>query len=105
VVWARFDDNWDDEAVIAALTATAYRAYVSGLLYGARYLTDGRVPAIALRPALRRAADELVKAELWEPVDAGWYAPRWKEHYPSRDDLAAAREHARERQRRRRADP
>ena len=99
MVWARFDDGWIDEPVIMALSANAFRAYLSGLCYSARYLTDGRVPAIALRGNEPRAARELIKAELWEPVDAGWYAPRWHEHFPSRAEIETARDHNAERKR------
>jgi len=102
MVWARFDDNWADDACIKSLSPNAFHAYTYGLLYGARYTTDGRVPAVALIPRDRNAADELVKAGLWEVADSGWYAPKWHEHYPSAAELVEAREAARARQRRRR---
>jgi len=102
VVWARFDDDWDDRPEILALTAQGHRAYVASILYVARFTTDGHLPAAALKTRDARAAAELVKRGLWEPTEAGWYAPLWREHVPSRADLEKARNANAERVRRHR---
>lgn len=102
MVWARFSDDWADQPQVISLSASAFRAYVESILYASRYTTDGVVPADALKARDRRAAAELVKAGLWQEQPGGWYAVPWREHVPPRADLNKARDHAAERQRRKR---
>jgi hypothetical protein len=102
MVWARFSDDWADRPAIIALSAIGFRAYVESVIYVARYTTDGHVPREALKARDRKAAPELTKAGLWEPLEGGWYAPLWREHVPPRAELDKARTSAAERQRRRR---
>jgi hypothetical protein len=102
VVWARFSDDWNDQPRIIALSATAFRAYVEGVMYAARYTTDGHIPAEALKARDRRAVPELTRCGLWEVNGTGWYAPLWRDHVPPSAELDKARERAADRQRRRR---
>lgn len=102
VVYAKFSDDWADQPVILSLTATAFRAYTESVLYVARYTTDGDVPAESVKARDRKAAPELTAKGLWEPRNGGWHAPHWREHVPSRADLAKARSVAADRQRRHR---
>jgi hypothetical protein len=102
MVWARFSDDWADQPQVITLSATAFRAYVEGVLYAAKYTTDGHVPTDAVKGRDKRAAPELVRCGLWEKNGTGWYAPHWREHVPPQADLDKARSSAAERQRRRR---
>lgn len=102
MVWARFSDDWNDQPIIIALSAVAFRAYAESVFYVARYTTDGLVPSEAVKQRDRRAAKELERCGLWEKTEAGWYAPHWAEHVPPKAELEKVREAAAERQRRRR---
>lgn len=103
MVWARFSDDWADQPRVIALSSSAFRAYVEGVLYAGKYTTDGQIPTHALKARDRRAAPELVRAGLWETTTQGWYAPLWREHIPPLAELEKARAYAAERQRRRRS--
>lgn len=103
VVWARFSDDWADQPAVVTLTASAFRAYVESILYASRFTTDGVIPAEALRSRDRRAMPTLIKAGLWEDRGAGTvYAPLWRDHVPSREDLSKSRSATADRQRRHR---
>ena len=91
MVWARLSDDWAERPEILSLTAPAFRTYVEAMLYVARHTTDGHIPAAVLRTRDTRSIPELVKRGLWETTEAGWYAPLWREHLPSRADLERAR--------------
>ena len=72
MAWTRLDDGFADHPKVAPLSDPAFRAFVAGLGYANRYLTDGEIHAHELRknvaPKVRR---ELVAAELWHERDDG----------------------------------
>lgn len=76
----------------------------------AAHLTDGQVPADALRLVCRRNVDkyarELVERHLWAEEIDGWAFVDWHQWQASKATIEAKRESARARQarRRRRAD-
>lgn len=67
--WANFDDNFADHPKVLGLSDGAFRLHTSGILYCARYLTDGDVPQAQvpkLTPNYRPAhLKELVTEGLW----------------------------------------
>lgn len=69
MTWANFDDNFADHPKVLALSDGAFRLHVSGILYCARYLTDGKVPKAkvsGLTPGYKAAhLRELTVARLW----------------------------------------
>lgn len=74
MTWAKFDDGFTQHPKIIGLSDAAFRLHVAGVCYAARNLTDGIILAAVL-PTLRprayfRAADELVKAGVWDHIDA-----------------------------------
>lgn len=67
--WANFDDAYADHPKVMALSDGAFRLHTSGILYSARYLTDGVVPkevATRLTPHYKpQHLRELIVAGLW----------------------------------------
>lgn len=88
--WLRVDDAFTDHPKIAGLSDRAFRAHVEGLVYCARYLTDGQVPR-AKGPA-PRVATELERAGLWSSTKRGWMIHDFLDYNPSRSDTLAKRE-------------
>jgi hypothetical protein len=74
VTWVKLDDHFADHPKILGLSDAAYRAYVDGLCYCARYLTDGAIPTAAVKVVSRRRAKvtaELLEAGLWDQNGKG----------------------------------
>ena len=66
MAWAKLDDGFGDHPRIAPLSDKAFRAYVLGLCYANRYLTDGDLPALAVaKLATAKTRNELVAVGLW----------------------------------------
>jgi len=66
VTWVKLDDHFPDHPKILGLSDAAFRSYVDGLCYCARYLTDGRIAAAPLRKLARpKVVAELQSADLW----------------------------------------
>lgn len=66
MTWVRLDDRFTENGKVAELSDKAFRAYVAGLCYSARNLTDGHLKPSAL-PGITRGR----KACLAELEDAG----------------------------------
>lgn len=67
MVWVQIDDGFDEHPKVARLGDGAFRAFVEGLCYSNRNLTDGRINSgIARLRGWTRRARELVNAGLWE---------------------------------------
>jgi hypothetical protein len=90
VTWAKFDDNFADHPKVVALSDGAFRLHATGIIYCARYLTDGEVP-VGQVPRLTPHYNpshlrELVVAGLWKAEGAvylihdytQWNTPRAK---------------------------
>jgi hypothetical protein len=77
MTWTRLPDDFGDDPAMLAVSRSARLLHVEGLAYGNRHLTDGAVPAAALR-TLTDAVDpdadvaELVAAGLWTATADGW---------------------------------
>lgn len=69
---AEVDDNFADHGKVWRLSDAAFRLHTSGILYCARLITDGFVPANKVQklvPKFRvKALDELVSAGMWTAV-------------------------------------
>jgi hypothetical protein len=72
VTWVKLDDGFADHPKIEALSGDSYRAFIGGLCYCARFLTDGHIPATRIKKlGGRKVLSELDRAGLWEPNGDG----------------------------------
>ena len=72
MTWVKLDDGFADHPKIESLSGDAYRAFIGGLCYCARFLTDGHIPAVRIRKlGGRKVLAELERAGLWEPNGDG----------------------------------
>lgn len=93
MTWVRIDDTFPDHPKVVGLTDSAFRTYVAGLCYAARYLTDGAIPSSALRSiGPRKAAAELERAGIWQRTDHGYAIRDYLDYNPSRAEVEANRE-------------
>lgn len=99
--WLRLSSGFADHPRIRTLSDSAFRLYIAGLCYAARYETDGRLP-FDLSKA-RRPIAELLDAQLWAKNGTGYEIHDWAQWQKARDELAELRSSAAERQRRYRA--
>jgi hypothetical protein len=90
VTWVRLDDHFADHPKILGLSDGAYRAFVDGLCYASRYLTDGHIPTAAVKTIARhklRPVAELIEAGLWEQNGSGVIVHDYLEFQPSRSTV------------------
>lgn len=105
MTWLKIDDNFAQHPKVAALADAAFRLHVSAMCYASRNLTDGFIPQSVLRMLAWKSSDpdndaiELVQAGLWDTEPDGWRIHDYLEYNPSRDEIEADREAARERMR------
>lgn len=105
--WIRLDDQFADHPKMTLAGSLAQLLYVSGLAYASRYLTDGYIPSAAIPrlhvwdiapvPDNMELAERLVKAGLWERTEGGYQIHDYLNYNPSRAQVEADREKARER--------
>jgi hypothetical protein len=73
--YATFDDSFCDHPKIAGLTDSAFRLHTAGILYCARHLTDGLIPADEVPRLVRRyrkaSLVDLTDRALWVPAGGG----------------------------------
>lgn len=98
--WARLDDGFPQNPKVIGLSDAAFRAYVEGICYATRHLTDGMVPRASVREP--DAATELVRAGLWNTERRGWQVHDWHDWNPTAERIKQQRKDAAERMRRRR---
>lgn len=95
MTWANFDDNFADHPKVAGLSDGAFRLHTSGILYSARYLTDGVVPVSAakrLTPGYQPGhLTELVSAGLWALEEGGYHIHDYLQWNRSRDQILSER--------------
>lgn len=74
--WVRIDDLFPEHPKVVGLSDAAFRAYIEGLCYANRHLTDGVIPARVLERmgVGAEVAGELVEARLWHEAGSGAYA-------------------------------
>lgn len=94
--WANFDDCYPDHPKVIGLSDAAFRLHTSGVIYCARYKTDGFIPkpqVSKLVPAFRNATlNELTRADLWVTDGAGYYIHDYLEWNRSRAEIEAEKE-------------
>jgi hypothetical protein len=101
MTWIRLDDQFIDHPKILAISDEAFRAYVSGLCYASRYLTDGLLPNAALsKICSKRARKVLTEAQLWHDHEEGIMINDFLEYNPSKEDTERKRAQAAERMKR-----
>jgi hypothetical protein len=84
VTWVKLDDHFADHPKILGLSDRAYRAYVDGLCYCARYLTDGKIGGAPLKRLTKPVVvTELTTAGLWEYNGDGVVVHDYLEYQPS----------------------
>lgn len=105
MAWAKLDDGIFDNPKIVNLSKDAKLLYLVGLVYCAKYLTDGRLTPANVR-IVQAVADvngasveELRSAHLWKPQGGDFLVNDWTEYNPPASKVREAREAAKERMR------
>ncbi|WP_280391259.1 hypothetical protein [Nocardia wallacei] len=104
MTWFKVDDGFWSHPKTVGLSDAAVALWVRAGAYACQHLTDGAIPAAALRMVGERAAaDELVASGLWVETAGGYAFHDWAEYQETSDAVKDRRAAARERQRRSRA--
>lgn len=99
VTWVKIDDSFPDHPKITRLSDAAFRAYVTGLCYCGKYLTDGVIPG----PLARRFAGktsvlrELTDSLLWIVLGDDVAVNDYLEYNPTKQAVESERKSARDR--------
>lgn len=92
MTWVRLDDHFHDHPKIVELSSDAYRAFIGGLCYCARHLTDGKIPQSAVRGlGPKKATVELVSAGLWDQNGSGVSVHDYLDYQYSAERIRAKR--------------
>ncbi len=104
MAWFKVDDGFYDHPKVLGLDMGSIGLWTVAGSYCARHLTDGVITDRQIRSigGTRRQAQKLVDAGLWSVDDAPPSARRyafndWRDFQPSRDEVLAKRDEARER--------
>ncbi len=103
MTWVRLDDQWADHPKFLKVGDLGKLAWVVGLTYAARYLTDGHLPDeviprfLSSAKASLNACAKLVAAGLWERVEDGYTIHDYHEYQPLASSVKAQREATRQR--------
>lgn len=106
--WARIDDRANSDAKLLALSDSAYRMWVAGLIFCQANLTDGFIPSHAIHTFGVRARKKtalvaeltksvLGKQPLWQEVENGWTVNDFLMWNESRETVIASRQTAKQR--------
>lgn len=105
MAWFKVDDSYWSHPKVMFQTLEASGLWLRAGSWAANHLTDGRVPlriTHMIIPKSRRAVDalggELEDLGLWTRDGDDWVFHDWGEYQPTRDEVEAEREKARERQ-------
>lgn len=99
--WFKVDDGFHGHPKVIGLSASAVGLWLLAGTWAAQYLTDGKVPS-GMVPRFGGSADDataLVGAGLWHEADGGYSFHEWAKYQPTKEDVEAEREAARERMR------
>lgn len=104
MTWFKVDDGLALHPKAIEAGNSALGLWVRAGAWCASQLTDGRLPGAMLAPLGGRArdADRLVKAGLWWQTENGYEFRDWTDYQPTRVQVRAERDAAKERQRRHR---
>lgn len=96
--WGRFDDGYASNRKVRKLSDQAFRLDVAGILWCAKYSTDGFIQEDDL-PLLcseirspNGKADELVTKGRWERVEGGWLIHDYLDYNPSAEQIQEERQ-------------
>lgn len=100
--WVRIDENFPEHPKVVAAGEDAAWLFVCALGYCNRHLTDGVVPAGALRlltghKTPQRLAARLVDVGLFEPHEEGYLVHDFLDYQPSKASIEEERSKARQR--------
>jgi len=102
-MWLKLDDHFGNHPKVNKAGNAATGLWVRCATYSAQYLTDGHIPIeIARQMGSTREINALLAAGLWVQNGDGYVIPDYLEFNPSRAQVEADREAARERMDRRR---
>lgn len=101
MVWFKVDDGFWGHPKVMPLSPSAVGLWILAGTWSSSYLTDGAVPVgmVARFGATLDDAGELVAAGLWHEAEDGFQFHEWAEYQPTKEDVEAEREAARERMR------
>jgi hypothetical protein len=93
VTWVKLDDGFADHPKVVGLSDEAFRAFVEGLCYCARQLTDGHIPAAKVKRIAPKGSSvtQLVDGGLWEWNGCGIHVHDYLEYQPSSERIRAKR--------------
>jgi hypothetical protein len=97
VTWTKLSEDFDQHPKIVAAGPMAELLHIHGLLYCNRYLTDGHIPATAVRrlapnpTGFLRSVERLVELGIWVEVEGGYDVHDFLEYQPSRAKVLAER--------------
>lgn len=99
--WFKVDDTFPHHAKVMSAGNAAIGLWVRAGAWSMQQLTDGFVPThVARQLGTRTEAARLVDNGLWIEKDDGYLFHEWEQRQPSRVQVEADRNAARERQRR-----
>lgn len=98
--WAKVDDTFYDHPKVVDCSLAAVGLHTKALSWCNRYLTDGLVPATAVKRlgGNRRLADELVERGLWERLGTAYVIHDFLAYSKSKEQVEADRQLGRQRQ-------
>ena len=106
ITWFKVDDALATHDKVLMAGNAAMGLWVRAGAWSAQHLTDGFVPAHAVKLLGNLAqAKALVTAGLWHKVDGGFQFHEWHDYQPTREAVEAERAAARERMRKIRNGP
>jgi hypothetical protein len=93
------DDNFADHPKVDGVSDGAFRLHVAGMLYAAKQMTDGYIPATRVPRLTRtfkpRYLAELMESGLWKPADRGHVIHDYLDWNRSREQIETDRERVR----------
>ncbi len=101
--WARFDDNYSMNPKILAAGPWAELLDMRGIIWCARYETDGLLSFDALPivgraiPKVREKAAKLIECGRWDECPEGWLILNYLEYNPSHEECERRRLEGKER--------
>lgn len=90
-LFIRVDVGMPDHPKVVGLSDRAFRLLVSLWTYSQRHLTDGLVPAGVAHSRGKRAAAELMAADLLHEVDGGYQCHDYTDHQQTREHVQAVK--------------
>jgi hypothetical protein len=102
VTWFRVDDTFATHPKAVAAGNAALGLWVRAGSWSGQQLTEGYIPSsvVLLLGGRRSTAEQLVRAGLWVKVEGGYQFHQWEQANPTRAQVEADREAARQRQKR-----